>query len=259
MKLANLCRVLFLAVLAAVALPDNSGAQAPSKAKAIDLKQLAYIKASNTRPGSQFGAGGTLLGDGVALSSDGNTLAVGAPAETSSAKGVNGNQSDESAFDAGAVYVFTRSGNTWKQQAYVKASNTRQSAHFGYVVRLSGDGNTMAVSAYFESGGAKGVNGNQADDTIPEAGAVYVFVRTGNTWKQQAYIKASNTGEAGVGDTPGDGDQFGFSLALSNDGNTLAVGAIGEDSLKRHDHVFDAAVLGGELPGSTRGDPTADR
>src|SRR5262245_55105898 len=106
MKPENLCRVLFLAVLAAVALADNSAAQAPPQSKANALKQLAYIKSSNTRPGSQFGAGGTLLGDGVALSSDGNTLAVGAPAETSSAKGVNGNQSDESAFDAGAVYVF---------------------------------------------------------------------------------------------------------------------------------------------------------
>ena len=193
------------------------------------LRQAAYIKPSNTRSGSQFGAGGTLLGDSVALSSDGNTMAVGSPMESSAAKGINGNQADESAYDAGAVYVFTRSGNAWRQQAYIKPSNTRPSSNFGYVVRLSGDGTTMAVSAYFESSAATGVNGDQNDDSIPQAGAVYVFTRRGETWTQQAYIKASNTGEAGKGDEPGDGDQFGFSLALSNDGNTLAAGAIGED------------------------------
>jgi FG-GAP repeat protein len=194
------------------------------------LKQTAYIKPSNTRTGSQFGAGGTLLGDAVAVSGDGNTLAVGAPMEDSAAKGVNGNQTDESAFDAGAVYVFVRNGNTWRQQAYIKPSNSRHSSNFGYVVRLNGNGNTLAVSAYFESSNATGINGNQNDDSIPQAGAVYVFTRNGTAWTQQAYVKASNTGEAGKGDEIGDGDQFGFSLALSDDGNTLATGAIAEDS-----------------------------
>ena len=46
---------------------------------AQSLKQTTYIKPSNTRAGTQFGVGGTLLGDGVAVSGDGNTLAVGAP------------------------------------------------------------------------------------------------------------------------------------------------------------------------------------
>ena len=135
------------------------------------------------------------------------------------------------AYNAGAVYVFTRNGANWTQQAYVKASNAGNGDHFGNVVALSADGNTMAVSAYWESGGATGVNGNQNDNSIPQAGAVYVFTRSGTTWTQQAYIKASNTGNAGVGDVPGDGDQFGFSLALSDDGNTLAVGATSEDSV----------------------------
>lgn len=208
-----------LAIAAALAAQSPSGG----------VKQIAYIKASNTRAGSQFGAGGTLLGDSVALSADGNTLAAGAPMETSAAKGIGGNPNDESAYDAGAVYVFARGGNTWRQQAYIKASNARHGSNFGYVVRLSGDGNTMAVSAYFESSGAKGVNGDPSDESTPQAGAVYVFTRTGSTWSQQAYLKASNTGEAGKGDEIGDGDQFGFSLALSGDGNTIAVGAIAED------------------------------
>ncbi len=77
---------------------------------------------------------------------------------------------------------------------------------------LSADGNTMAVSAYWESSNAKGINGNQKDESIPQAGAVYVFTRRGGAWTQQAYIKASNTGEAGTADVFGDGDQFGFSM-----------------------------------------------
>jgi len=195
------------------------------------VAQTAYIKASNTQAGDHFGNGGTLLGDSVAISADGSTIAIGAPQESSNAKGINGNQNDNSLYASGAVYVFTRSATgALAQQAYVKASNPTEAAEFGHVVKLSADGNTMAVSAYFEPSAAKGINGNQADKSIPQAGAVYVFTRTGNRWAQQAYIKASNTGEAGVGDNFGDGDQFGFALALSGDGNTIAVGANSEDS-----------------------------
>ena len=194
------------------------------------LLQTAYIKASNTGAGDQFGAGGTLLGDAVALSGDGGTLAIGAPYESSAAAGVNGDQDDESAYSAGAVYVLVRDAENWEQQAYVKASNPGFTDHFGYFVDLSGDGDTMAVSARFEPSAATGIDGDQNDDSIPQAGAVYVFGRVDGVWSQQAYIKASNTGEAGRGNELGDGDQFGFSLALSADGRTLAVGAIAEDS-----------------------------
>ncbi len=58
------------------------------------------------------------------------------------------------------------------------------------------------------------MNGDQADDTISNAGAVYVFVRNGSDWTQQAYLKASNAGEE---------DWFGYAVAI--DGDTLAVGA----------------------------------
>jgi hypothetical protein len=128
------------------------------------------------------------------------------------------------------VYVFVRRNNTWSQQAYIKASNPGQSDKFGFVVSLSQDGNTLAVSSPGEGSAAKGINGDQNDNSIPEAGAVYVFTRAGTIWSQQAYIKASNTGEAGAGDQFADGDRFGFSIGLSADGNTLAVGAIAEDS-----------------------------
>jgi tartrate dehydratase beta subunit/fumarate hydratase class I family protein len=218
----------FVATMAAVAMVVRMDAQSAS----AGLRQAAYIKASNPHMGDHFGNGGTLLGDSVALSGDGLTLAVGAPNESSGAKGINGNQNDTSVYSAGAVYVFTRRNATspWAQQAYVKASTPQTGSEFGHVVSLSADGNTMAVSAYFEASASKGINGKEADESIPQAGAVYAFSRRGTAWTQQAYIKASNTGEAGTDGNFGDGDQFGFSISLSDDGNTLAVGANAEDS-----------------------------
>lgn len=225
---------LVVVAAAAMSVPINaqSSSSAATGANATGLRQTAYIKASNPHMGDHFGNGGTLLGDSVALSGNGLTLAVGAPNEGSGAKGINGDQNDTSVYSAGAVYVYTRPnpGGAWAQQAYIKPSNPQAAAEFGHVVTLSADGNTMAVSAYFEASATKGINGNQNDDSIPQAGAVYVFTRRGTTWSQQAYIKASNTGEAGTDGNFGDGDQFGFSVSLSDDGNTLAVGANAEDS-----------------------------
>jgi len=171
--------------------------------------QQAYVKASNTGAGDNFGLS-------VALSADGSMLAVGASGEASAAAGIGGNQADNSAAQAGAVYVFTRAGATWTQQAYIKASNTGASDLFGYNVALSADGSTLAVGASGEASAAAGIGGNQADNSAAQAGAVYVFTRAGATWTQQAYVKASN---------PGASDLFGYSVALSADGSTLAVGA----------------------------------
>ena len=211
-----------LALVAGVVIVEGQG-----------LTQTAYIKASNAESYDHFACGGGNQGhsgDSISISGDGSTMAVGAPYESSGARGINGNQNDNSAYASGAVYVFTRQGGAWVQQAYVKASNTGQSDHFGSSVALSRDGTTMVVSAHWEASAATGVNGNQADDSIPQAGAAYVFTRTGNTWSQQTYLKASNTGRPGVNDEPGDGDQFGYSVAVSDDGSTIAVGAHVEDS-----------------------------
>ncbi|MDW8312587.1 MAG: FG-GAP repeat protein, partial [Burkholderiales bacterium] len=133
--------------------------------------QQAYVKASNTGAGDWFGWS-------VALSGDGNTLAVGARLEDSSATGVNGDESNDSAFDSGAVYVFVRSGTTWSQQAYIKASNTEEWDVFGSSVALSSDGNTLAVGAPWEDSNATGVNGDQSNDSASGSGAVYVFTLT---------------------------------------------------------------------------------
>lgn len=223
--------LLITGAIAALA-AGSASVRLEAQAKTGQLKQTAYIKASNPHAGDHFGNGGTLLGDSVALSGDGLTLAVGAPNQSSGATGINGNENDTSVYSAGAVYVYTRRNVAapWAQQAYVKASNPQNDAEFGHVVTLSADGNTMAVSAYFEASATKGINGKQDDASIPQAGAVYVFSRRGATWSQQSYVKASNTGEAGTDGNFGDGDQFGFSVSLSDDGNTLAVGANAEDS-----------------------------
>jgi len=187
--------------------------------------QQAYVKASNTDAGDQFGYS-------VSLSSDGNTLAVGARSEGSKARGIIGADDDEddnSAPNAGAVYVFIRSDTTWTQQAYVKASNTDENNWFGWSVSLSSDGTTLAVSAIGEDSNATGIGEDENDNSAYGAGAVYVFSRSGTTWTQQAYVKASNTQVV---------DLFGYSVSLSSDGNTLAVGVIGEDS--------NAKGIGGE-------------
>ena len=205
----------------------------PTTAAMLPLKQVAYIKASNAEAYDHFACGGGNqghTGNSIGLSGDGSTMAIGAPFEGSRAAGINGDQGDNSVYASGAVYVFVRRGDSWTQQAYVKASRPGQSDHFGSSVALSRDGNTMVVSAHWESSAATGIDGNQNDNSLPQAGAVYVFTRAGTTWTQQAYIKASNTGRAPQGDVPGDGDQFGYSIALSGDGRTLAVGAITEDS-----------------------------
>lgn len=222
-----------IVVAGAAMLTAGQSSSSSTAAAGAQLKQVAYLKGSNIEAGDHFGCGGVLdghAGYGAALSGDGNTLAIGAPHESGGSKGINGDQKDNSVYGSGAVYVFTKNGNTWAQQAYVKPSNPQMSAEFGHAVVLSADGNTMAVSAYWEASKATGVNGDGTDESIPQAGAVYVFTRTGTRWTQQAYIKASNTGEAGTADRFGDGDQFGVSLTLSDDGRTLAVGAISEDS-----------------------------
>jgi hypothetical protein len=177
-----------------------------SRALAAAFAEQAYITASNTGAGDEFGYS-------VAVS--GNTLAVGAHFEASSTTGIDSTP-DNSAANAGAVYIFVRSGTSWTQQAYIKASNSQAGDEFGYSVALSGD--TLVVGAIGEDSNTQGIN-TTPDELAANSGAVYVFVRNGSSWSEQAYIKASNTQGS---------DEFGISVALY--GDTLAVGAHQEDS-----------------------------
>lgn len=170
--------------------------------------QQAYLKASNTDAGDQFGTPSAVSGE-IAV--------IGSPFESSNAAGINGNQTNNSALGAGAAYVFVRDGTNWSQQAYLKASNTDAADQFGTAVAVSSD--TVVVGAIRESSNATGVNGDQDNNNAAPSGAAYVFVRTGTNWTQQAYLKASNTGVS---------DEFGTSVAIS--GDTVVVGAPQEDS-----------------------------
>jgi hypothetical protein len=180
--------------------------------------QQAYIKASNPSADDEFG-------NHITLSGVGDTLAIGAMYEDSNAIGINGDEIDGSFVDSGAVYVFTRSGTAWAQQAYLKASNTGAGDEFGGSLDLNSDGNILAIGARKESSKATGINGDQSDDTSRETGAVYMFTRSGTTWSQQAYIKASNSEVTSA--AIGEGDHF-HMVSLSADGKTLATGAYQE-------------------------------
>ncbi len=157
------------------------------------IAQSAYLKASNSGAGDQFGS---------AIAVAGNTVVVGAPTEDSSGTGVNSNsQADNSAADSGAVYVYVQSGGIWTQQAYLKASNTSANAAFGWSVAMSGE--TLVVGAATEGG----------------SGAAYVFVRSGTVWSQQAFLKPAVIDPA---------DGYGSAIGIS--GDTIVVAAPFEDS-----------------------------
>jgi len=173
----------------------------------------AYVKASNTEQGE--------FGISVALSGD--TLVVGADTESGNQTTItNGSvvSVNQTLTNAGAAYVFVRSGGNWTQQAYLKASNADQGDDFGYAVAISGD--TIVVGAPHESSNQTTItNGSSAsaDNSLTSSGAAYVFVRNGTTWSQQAYLKAPNAANYAY---------FGFSVAVS--GDTAVVGADNDSS-----------------------------
>jgi len=170
----------------------------------------AYMKAPNAEFSDHFG---------YAVSLSGDTLAVGSRKEDSCATTVSTTAAtDVGCIDAGAVYVFTRSGTTWTFEAYVKAPNAEDNDNFGEALALSGD--TLVVAASWESSCNTTVSTTAAtNNDCSNAGAVYVFTRSGTTWTFEAYVKAPNAGAD---------DNFGWSVSLS--GDTLAVGSYYEDS-----------------------------
>ncbi len=170
-------------------------------------RQQAYLKASNPDISDGFGWS-------VAISGD--TIVIGAYLEGSSATGVNGDQSDNSAIGAGAAYVFVRDAQgIWSQQAYLKASNTNAQDWFGYSVAISGD--MILVGAPYEDSPMTSANENEHDTAASNCGTAYVFVRDdqGN-WRQQTLLKASSTEPVFM---------FGRSLAIS--GDMLVIGEAG--------------------------------
>jgi FG-GAP repeat len=192
----------------------SSGAAYVFVRNGSNWSEQAYLKAGNADAEDAFG---------TSVAVNGDTIVVGAPREASNQTAItNGGagSADNSLAQAGAAYVFVRSGTSWSQQAYLKASNTKAEAVFGVSVAISGD--TIVVGAPDEASSQTTVSngsGASADSSAPFAGAAYVFVRGGNNWSQQAYLKAPNTR------TP---LAFGKSVAIS--GNTIVVGGSDESS-----------------------------
>jgi hypothetical protein len=139
--------------------------------------QTARLIASDASPSNLFGA---------SVAMNGSTLVVGAPYR-------NG--------DRGAAYVFVKSGGTWIQQAELTSSDGGELDHFGTSVAVSGT--TVIVGAPYHTVGSNN-----------EQGAAYVFVKSGETWIQQAELTASDGAIF---------DNFGWSVAVS--GTTAVVGA----------------------------------
>jgi len=129
---------------------------------------------------------------GRAVAVDGDTVVVGAPDD------------DDKGTSSGSVYVFTRTGATWTQQAKLTAADGAANDYFGRAVAIDGD--TLVVGAH------------QDDDKGSASGSAYVFTRTGGTWTQQAKLVPAD-GTAG--------DYFGFAVAV--DADTIVVGAYGDD------------------------------
>jgi hypothetical protein len=183
--------------------------------------QTGYFKGSRSQRNDA-------LGYAVAISGDGNTIAGGTAEESCLNGGINPSGCDVDTFpehlaagSAGAAYIWVRSGDTWVEQAFIKASNPDLEDWFAVRLALNGDGNRLLVGAPMEDSVAKGVNARQDDNAAQDAGAAYLFTRYGTTWSQHSHIKASNT-EAF--------DEFGSSVAMNGDGRTVAVGARMESS-----------------------------
>lgn len=187
--------------LATLACAASFSLNHPIEASTEGLSQEAYLKSTNIGS-DQFGS---------AVTVSGRFAVVSTTAEDSAGTGVNSTP-DEAGENSGAAYVYERINGSWAFHSFLKASNTNSHDEFGKAAVL--DGELLAISATGESSNATGVGGDESNNDSPNSGAVYVFRFDGNSWVQEAYLKASN---------PDDGDEFGFSLAL--DGNTLVVGA----------------------------------
>jgi hypothetical protein len=143
-------------------------------------------------------ANGESFGYSVALSDDGNTALI--DARDDSEEGMQSN---------GAAYIFIRSEAGWSQQAKLLASDKAGLDLFGKSVALSADGNVAVIGALGHDKG--GIDAN---------GAAYIFTRSMGCWSEQAILLANDKSSA---------DFFGWSVALSADGNIALIGAVFED------------------------------
>ena len=147
-------------------------------------------------------AEGDVFGQSVGVSGSGDTAIVGASLDTR-----------DDAGGAGAAYVFDRTDGTWSQRAKLVADDAIGGEQFGYSVAVSDAGDTAVVGAPYDEI-ERGRSG------YVESGSAYVFGQTGGTWSQRAKL---------VSDSAVTGDEFGYSVAVSDAGDTVVVGAPWDD------------------------------
>ena len=188
--------------------PTNQEVDSSSLNSLTDYLGAFQINAHEPDTSDRFGFSVAVYGD---------TMVVGASSEDSNAVGVNNDATNNDAPNSGAAYVYVFENGIWNLQAYLKASNAESSDQFGVAVDIFQD--TIVIGARFEKSNATGIDGNQLDNSADRTGAAYIFTRNNGIWSQQAYIKASNSGEH---------DWFGEPVAIYE--NTLAIGAVNEDS-----------------------------
>ena len=179
---------------------DGDGAAWVFVRSGATWKQQAKLTTSNQGEGCDENTGSS-FGWSVALSGDGNTALIGAPRYCT-----YDSQTGDTLL-SGVAWVFVRSGKKWTQQGPMLTPNDEATnydlAEFASTVAISADGNTALIGAPADSNGTT------------YGGAVWVFVRSGSTWKQQgARLAASDEGLY---------TGFGNSIALSADGTTALI------------------------------------
>jgi hypothetical protein len=200
-----------------ISVSSGTGTATSAGTFTVTATPYPYFQQGSKRTGTGA-SGAAQQGTAVAISADGNTAIVGGPTDNSS---------------AGAAWIFVRNGSTWSQQgSKLVGTGATGAAKQGTSVAISADGNTAVLGGPTDNMGA---------------GAVWVFTRTGGVWTQQG---SKLTGSGAVGAA-----QRGTSVSVSADGNTIAVGGLGDNSYAGAAWIFTRtggvwAQQGGKLVGT---------
>jgi hypothetical protein len=153
---------------------------------------------------------GTDFGEAIALSDDGQTLAVSAP--TSDSPDDGGIPTGQ-----GLVFVYARQGISFLRNGLLRPAISQRNDRFGHALDLSGDGTLLAVGAVGDFSGT----GDPADDSVVGAGAVHLYRWSGTAWRPEQFLTAPvQLPEA----------RLGHRVSVAADGRSLAAGAVGHSS-----------------------------
>lgn len=130
---------------------------------------------AQTMQAPQLTTDATFGGFGLALTQDGRTMAIAARGDSGSGTGVDGDATPGAAPLAGAVHLYRLAGGQFVHARYLKASNTGSGDLFGDAIDIAADGRTIAVGSSGEDSAASGIGGDQADNSVANRGAVYLY------------------------------------------------------------------------------------